>query len=316
MSDFKADFQKVGGVQKVKDFAREGVLGTVCGEILLLGKSHKALELVNLSAQFKIYNKLKKRYGRYIGEINPTTEGSFHRIVWLSWLQGIENAPDLVKKCYESVKENFSDWNIVVVTANNLHEYTEFPEYILEKWKSGVISNTHFSDLLRIELLTRHGGLWLDATVYCTGTLSAYIEKTDLFLHQVLKPGYTGHINRISSWMIWAKSNDPILTETKNLLWTYWKKEKKLFDYFLLHYFMTMTLNAYPMELQKIVPMDNAAPHILYLRLFEQYDENIWQSIQAQTPFHKLSYKFQQEQENIPGTYYDVLFGKQERNEL
>ena len=62
MESFKDDFKKSGGVKKIADFAREGVLGTVCGEILLLGRSHKALEIANLSAQFKIYNKLEKRY--------------------------------------------------------------------------------------------------------------------------------------------------------------------------------------------------------------------------------------------------------------
>lgn len=307
MGNFKRDFQKVGGVQKIKDFAREGVLGTVCGEILLLGKSHKALEIANLSAQLKIYGKLKKKYSGYVGKMNYGDECLHNRTVWICWLQGIENAPELVKKCYQSVKKHFVGWNIIVVTADNLHEYTEFPKYILDKWRSGVITNTHFSDLLRIELLTRHGGLWLDATVYCSGSLPKDIEKTELFMYQALKPGYTGHINRISSWMIWAKSNNHILNEVRNLLWVYWKKENRLFDYFLLHYFTTMILNIYPDELKKMVPMSNAAPHILYLRLFEPYDENIWESIKWQTPFHKLSYKFNEEQKRLIGTYYDIL---------
>lgn len=307
MGNFKTDFQKVGGIQKIKDFAREGVLGTVCGEILLLGKSHKALEIANLSAQFKIYEKLKKKYGAYIGKENYDDEKVHNRTVWISWLQGIENAPELVKSCYESVKEHFVGWNIVVVTADNLHEYTEFPRYILDKWKSGMITNTHFSDLLRIELLTRHGGLWLDATVYCSDTLPENIEKTGLFMYQVLKPGYTGHVNRISSWMIWAESNNHILNETKNLLWMYWERENRLFDYFLLHYFITMVLNTYSDDLQKIIPMSNETPHILYLRLFEQYDANVWNSVKNQTQFHKLSYKFSEEQKKLAGTYYDAL---------
>lgn len=308
MRDFKEDFKKGGGIQKIKDFAREGVLGTVLGEVLLLGKSHKALEIANLSAQFKIYKKLKKKYGNYIGTVNQTDKNLFNRTVWISWLQGIENAPDLVKKCYESVNKNFSDWNIVVVTADNLHKYTEFPQYILDKWKSGRITNTHFSDLLRIELLSHHGGLWLDATVYCTGMFPEYIEKTELFMYQVLKPGYTGHINRISSWMMWARSNNHILNEVKSLLWMYWKKEDRLFDYFLLHYFMTMTLNAHPEELQKIVPMSNEMPHVLLLRMFDMYDEGMWNAIKTQASFHKLTYKFKEDQTKLIGTYYDVLF--------
>ena len=33
---------------------------------------------------------------------------------------------------------------------------------------SGQITKTHLSDLLRLELLIRYGGTWIDATVFCT----------------------------------------------------------------------------------------------------------------------------------------------------
>lgn len=307
MKEISKDFKKVGGLQKIKDFAREGVLGTVCGEMLLLGTSHKALEIANLSAQLKIYKKLEKRYGYLIDKCKVKEKGKVNRTVWISWLQGIENAPDLVKKCYDSVVKNFEGWNIVVVTLENLDQYTDFPKYILDKFNSGVITKTHFSDLLRIELLTRHGGLWLDATVFCTGTLPEYIEKTDLFFYQVLKPGYTGHINRVSSWVIWSLSGNGVLCETKKLLWTYWEKENRLYDYFLLHYFMTMILNKNNDELQKIIPVSNEAPHVLLLRLFEPYNEKVWEGVKEQTPFHKLSYKYEKEMTNMQGTYYSKI---------
>lgn len=42
----------------------------------------------------------------------------------------------------------------------------EFPKYIEEKWKRGVITHTHMTDLLRLELLIRYGGTWIDATVF------------------------------------------------------------------------------------------------------------------------------------------------------
>lgn len=312
MESFKDDFKKSGGVKKIADFAREGVLGTVCGEILLLGRSHKALEIANLSAQFKIYNKLEKRYKKYIKTNTETNVAELsNKTVWLCWLQGIEKAPELVKRCYKSVEDNFPNWNVVVITEDNLLNYTDFPTYIIEKWKKGIITNTHFSDLLRVELLTRHGGLWLDATVYCTSCLPKYIENTDLFFYQVLKPGFTGHVNRVSSWLIWARPNNFILNETKSLLWRYWKIENELFDYFLFHYFLTMVLNSNEEMLNRIIPSSNEAPHVLLLRLFDQYDEQLWQAIKIQTPFHKLSYKFDKDKENLAGTYYDVVIRKE-----
>lgn len=44
--------------------------------------------------------------------------------------------------------------------------------------------------------------------------------------------------------------------------------------------------------MEKIIPRDNATPHELLLRLFDEYDKEIWKAIKEQTPFHKLTYKY------------------------
>ena len=56
------------------------------------------------------------------------------------------------------------DREIVLITQDNLFNYVQFPDYILKKWEAGVITNTHFSDLLRLELLIKYGGTWSDET--------------------------------------------------------------------------------------------------------------------------------------------------------
>jgi len=96
----------------------------------------------------------------------------------------------------------------------------------------------------------------------------------------------------------------------RTLLYAYWKENNSMWDYFLLHDFMAIVLDFYPEDWKKIVPRDNAIPHVLLLRLFEPYDEQLWQAVKAQTPFHKLSYKFEKEQTKITGTYYEALFKK------
>lgn len=47
-----------------------------------------------------------------------------------------------------------------------------------------MISNTHLSDLLRLELLIRYGGLWIDSTTYMTGTIPAYIDDSNFFVYR------------------------------------------------------------------------------------------------------------------------------------
>lgn len=307
-------FYKQGGVKLLKQYWQSGALFTAAGEFLLLGKSRTSLEILRLSTQLKAKQKLEKKYRSHLIEFdNQYRENVEHNTtdkVWICWFQGIENAPQIVQKCYESVKKHMPDKEIIVLTSDNLADYVQFPDFILDKWNSGQITYTHMTDLLRLELLIKYGGLWLDATVYCSGAeFPNYMTNSDLFFYQCLKPGRDGHSHISSSWLISAKTNNKILMAVRELCYEYWKEHNSLIEYFLLHDFIAIVLEFYPKEWLNIVPRDNATPHILSLRLFEQYDEDVWNIIKQQTPFHKLSYKFIDEQAQKEGTYYKKVLG-------
>lgn len=312
----KDTFEKQGGIKLLKQYWQSGAFFTAVGEFLLLGKRRTALEILRLSTQLKTKQKLEKRYRKKLEEFDKTWQEIEHKSsnkVWICWFQGIENAPLLVQKCYQSVVDHMTDRDITLITADNLMDYVQFPDYILQKWNNGQITHTHMTDLLRLELLTRHGGLWLDATVFCSGNdIPDYMTESDLFFFQILKPGRDGHASYISSWLISAKTNNKLLCATLELLYDYWKENSSMLDYFLLHDFMSIVLDKYPEEWKKIIPRDNAAPHILLLRLFERYDQEIWESIKGQTPFHKMTYKFSEEQVLKENTFYKQLFKNDE----
>ncbi len=314
MSSIKDIFKKQGGFKLIKQYWQSGALFTAAGEFLLLGKSRTALEILRLSTQMKARRKLEKQYSTSLQEFKNSYDRSLSHEnsnkVWVCWFQGMENAPALVQRCFASLQENLTHREIILITSENMFDYVEFPDYIVDKWKKGQITHTHMTDLLRLELLIRHGGTWVDATVLCTEKeeeISDYFFDGDLFFYQCLKPGRDGHSHYNSSWFMTGKTNNELLMAVRHLCYEYWKEHTSLIDYFLLHDFMAIVLEAYPDEWLKIVPRDNATPHILYLRLFEQYDEDTWNAIRQQTPFHKLSYKFKEGQEEIEGTYYKAL---------
>ena len=313
----KETFQKQGGMKLIKQYAKSGSLGTAVGEFALLGKSRTALELLRLSTQLKVKQKLEKKYKSKLEEFDKTYDQSLiHEIsnkVWVCWFQGMENAPALVQKCYESVKKNLADREVILITSDNMDQYVSFPDYIIDKWKAGVITHTHLTDLLRLELLIKYGGMWLDATVFCSEERSKipdYFFDSDLFFYQCLKPGRDGHCQYISSWLMSAKTNNKVLMATRELCYEYWKKNNSMDDYFLLHDFLSIVLDKYDQEWKTIVPRDNATPHILLLRMFESYDDNIWSAIKAQTPFHKLSYKLRNEDKMKVDSFYNMVFGE------
>lgn len=309
----KEIFKKQGGIELLKKYWKSGALFTAIGEFMLLGKSRTALEILRLSAGLKTKQKLEKKYQRKLEQFDREYKEGKKKAsnkVWVCWFQGMENAPKLVQKCYQSLQENLTDREIVLITSENMMEYVQFPEFIIEKWKSGIITHTHMTDLLRLELLIQYGGIWIDATVYCSRKseeIPEYYFDSDLFFYQCLKPGRDGHSSYISSWLISAKSNNHILRAVQYLCYKYWEEHRGMLDYFLLHDFMAIVLEHYPEEWKAIVPSDNATPHILLLRLFESYDERIWRAVKEQTPFHKLSYKLSEHEMDLKDTYYSQI---------
>lgn len=304
-------FKKQGGFSLVYSWIKNGVLFYAIGQILIGGFSKKNLELLRCGVELKLYKKLRKKYLPLLKNIdldNNTAIKPSSKYVWVCWMQGLENAPYLVQQCFQSLKDNLKDRKIILITSENIEQYTNFPSYIIEKYKKGIITHTHFSDLLRIELLCRHGGTWIDSTVFCSGdNIPSYMLDSDFFLFQNLKPGSDASTLNVSSWFMTSSPNHKFVLAVRKLLWNYWKNNNRLIDYFLLHYFIELVAEYYSDDWKKIVPYPNSIPHILLLRLFDSYDEEIWLALKSVCPFHKLAYKRSKEDFEKDGTYYKYL---------
>lgn len=314
MNKFMQLFHKVGGKEMLRQYRRAHVLAFAILQTLSQGFSKKSLEIVRLAVNNRVLRKLRKKYQGFINQqmVEEAKKSSLPRVrsnkVWVCWLQGMEHAPQLVQTCYRSLEEHMTDREIILLTEDNYRAYVQFPEHIQSKIDRGVITRTHMSDLLRLELLLNHGGTWIDATVLCTGSnIPAYMLDSDLFMFQNLKPGLDGDSTRISSWFMTACTNHPILRLTRSLLYEYWKDHEDMVDYFLIHDFCELAIETYPEEWAKVVPFSNATPHILLLRLFEKYEEEMWTAVRTMTPFHKLTYKFEAGLAEKEDTYYSVL---------
>jgi hypothetical protein len=96
------------------------------------------------------------------------------RTIWFLWLQGLDNAPMLVKKCYASWKRHNPKWNVVLLDEKNIGKYLDIRG--LGIVNEGIIKQA-FSDLVRINLLAQFGGVWVDATCFCQVSLDAWLDK-------------------------------------------------------------------------------------------------------------------------------------------
>ncbi|HGP8534068.1 TPA: capsular polysaccharide synthesis protein [Streptococcus pneumoniae] len=237
------------------------------------------------------YRKLKKKF-RHISltgdELKYKME--FSNKVWICWFQGEEHAPELIKTCIQSMRNQLQGREIIVLTEKNISDYTEIPGYIIEKYKKGWISRAHYSDILRIDLLCRHGGLWVDATVLNTGGDFSNLE-VPLFVYKSLNLSRKDSQAIVaSSWLISSYSNHPILLYTRKLLWAYWRRKNSLCNYFLFHICFTIATERYPIEWSAVPTFNNHSPHILHFELNEQFSEKRWEQLKHISAVHKLNH--------------------------
>lgn len=267
--------------------------------------------LARINARYKIYARLKRKYARYIGTAPlPQYQSDNENRIWFCWLQGLENAPALVKNCYASLCYHVPEREIVVITSENFADYCTLPEYIIEKWQRKKITNTHFSDILRLQLLLENGGIWIDATTYMTGPLPDYLQRSELFLY---KTGwFNTDIINIGSWFIKAAPNNLLLAETQALLLRYWKTHNYLCYYFLMHLFFRMVSDAYPNEFEAIPFIHQADQHLLAYEMHKTFDAARFEDIKRISPIHKLTYKIDKLsfEDNNYFQQLDTLFNK------
>lgn len=314
MGELSKNYSQHNGKAILKKIIKEHLLTSTILTASAVGLKRKGLEILQLELNYKTAQRFDKRFSQIAEALKDEVNERFvcsrplnNQTAWSLWLQGENCAPDIVKVCLASVSQGLPSFNQVVLDANNLDDYVTLPKSIMDKYNEGKICSAHFSDMVRIELLTQYGGVWSDATVYFSGEPLSFQTAPSLFLFQTLPPGSSGESIPLSNWFISSQKPSRILLMTKALLFKYWEEFDYAIDYFLFHYFFMMAARMYPEEWNEIIPCSNEAPQILSSKLFEPYEQDVYEAITQQTSIHKLTYKFDPKSTNQHKTYYDHL---------
>ncbi len=214
--------------------------------------------------------------------------------VWVCWLQGIDNAPFIVKKCYASIQKFCADRPIHLITSDNMDDYVTLPDYVMKKYRAGIIPPAQFSDILRLALLVKYGGIWVDSTVLITDSLPKYItDEPIFFFSSTVLQGDVPLPHAGSNWLLSGCKENPVWQRLLELLCTYWKQSNSLIDYFVFHLFLYLLVTYNPQAKKHFIEMPhfcNSNP--LYTQLGKPYSEKLWNNILWSSPVHKLTYKF------------------------
>ncbi len=136
-----------------------------------------------------------------------------NKTIWRLWSQGWDNAPSLCNTCTESWKYHNPDWDIKEIDKNQLSELVD-----IESALPGLnTNNICYSDIVRIFLLKKYGGVWADATVFCNKPLDSWLpSKTFVF-------SYPFPYRMIASWFLSSGVDSYIIDTWYDRVVDYWK---------------------------------------------------------------------------------------------
>ena len=334
-------YKQFGGAKLVWQYVKLGVLWPAIMASLRCLLRRQSFKTIYPEVLRKIEPYLEKRYASVLQskkeEVRCKSYKQDHpKIIWWCWLQGLDEAPQIVKACFNSLMREFKGarvqevqglndgYEIKVIDAENWNEYVELPEYIVKKWEKKQIPPALFSDLLRLELLIKYGGTWIDSTVLCTGfkefnglssssgsssspsvqEFKKYLEA-DLFLFQYTKQGSIPV--SILNWFISACSNNEVLMVLREMLYAYWKDYDCTLDYYIFHLFFAMISKEYPEQIAAM-PYGQSQNSLVMLHHWgEKFEQKKWDKLTEKVCSHKLAFRVGEDVQNNKENYYNYI---------
>lgn len=247
---------------------------------------------------------------------DETAENSRKQNIWICWLQGEELAPQLVKNCIDSIRRHANNHEVILITIENYKDYIKIPNYILDKYQKGIISNAHFSDIIRMTLLRDYGGLWIDTTVFCTKDIPNDVFDKVFFSCKSPKVE-TNFISGLqwTSFVIGGKKNSLFYRYILDFYLEYWRNEDIIIDYLLIDYIIYLgyhKINNIKIAMDKN-PINNLKRDELAAIFNQEFNlEKYKKIIDSDTYLYKLSWreKFKEKTDEGKDTFYNVFLNE------
>lgn len=244
----------------------------------------------------------------------PVVKDDANEKIFTIWLQGEENAPDLVKACFRSVRKNCKQ-ELVVLDENTIKQYITLPDIIWKKRQEGKIKNAHFADICRVELLYEHGGIWLDSTGFATAPIPDWIIDQDFFVYMAGN-NVGSPYSFMQNCFIRSRKGAYLLDAWRAMILDYWIHENHSFDYFM-HQLLFKTMVTYDPRAKKYFAkmphVDQDPTHALWWAYADKpFNQKTFDKVTSGAFFQKTTYA---QAKNPPkGSFADVMINKMYKN--
>lgn len=235
-------------------------------------------------------------------------------IIWVCWWQGKDQMPPLIKKCYEHLQHNSNGHPVCFISQDNFSNYVDIPLFLIEKLNKGLITITHFTDILRVSLLAKHGGFWIDGGIWVTKPINNIIGHSFFSLKQEYNGDSLVSKCRWSGGCMATGKNNFLYSFLRESLIKYWDINNVPINYLFLDYLIDIAYNEFDHIKELIDSVDNSSPslHLMKLIFNEEYHEDKMNEILNNNAFLSLSWKktYEMYTQNKKQTYYNFFMNQ------
>lgn len=220
--------------------------------------------------------------------------------VWVMWWQGEEAMPPIVRATYGSIRRHARGLEVVLLSKDNWLRYVTPPHCVLDKINARKITFTTLSDYVRVSLLARYGGVWIDSTMLLTEDIPEQCLCDEFWTIKNVE-NISDNVSR-SRWNIQFLSSTTThnrLFEAMRVLWEqYWEKADGGIEYFMTDYLVALIYEGDPGVRRMVdgVAPSNEKLYLLGAKINDTFDADEWEAMRENMGMFKLSYKLRQDE--------------------
>ncbi len=145
-----------------------------------------------------------------------STQSHYPKKIFSLWLQGRDHAPEIVKANWCRWQALNPDDELVILERPDAHD-------LMAAWpvETSELTPQNMSDLVRIELLSRNGGIWVDASTFPVRPLADWLAplgaQSGFFAFR-----RDGDARPLANWFLAAVPGSMIITKWRSQILRYW----------------------------------------------------------------------------------------------
>lgn len=214
--------------------------------------------------------------------------------IWMIWWQGFdENTSEVIIENYKQIVALNHNWNVFLVTEYNYKNFVEIPDYIQEYIEKEKLSFTHISDYLRIVLLEKYGGVYIDCNFYSLRPFDFLVNEK----FYTIKHGHFSdwHVSK-GMWttgLLAAGKHDILFIFLKEMYDTFFKDIDFVPSYFFIDVLISLGYENISLVKSEIDHVAYNNENYNFINDFGNYTYNqiTWNSIRKNTYLFNTNYK-------------------------